>query len=102
MKRRIRTFTTPTIFNLSELHGERLAYWTHQYENEKKVLLDQYASEMDSYKNRKFRAHKELECVFYALQAENEDQNEGDEKKQQEKIDDIKSKVLPLQFWHSI
>lgn len=75
------------------MHGDRLNYWTHQYENEKTILLNQYASEMDSYKNRKFRAHKELECVFYALQAENDAENEQDEKRHLEKIDDIKSKV---------
>lgn len=74
-----------------------MAYWTHQYENEKNVLLDQYASEMDSYKNRKFQAHKELECVYYALQNQHEAQKEHDEKEHLEKIDDIKSKVQ-LQF----
>lgn len=75
------------------MHSERLAYWTTKYENEKKVLLDQYATEMDSYKERKFRAHKELECVYYALESENNAQTEQDEKEQQKKIDDIKSKV---------
>lgn len=77
----------------SELHGERLTYWTRQYENEKKILLDQYANEMDSYKNRKFQAHKELECVFYALESENDAQKDRDEKEHLERIDDIKSKV---------
>lgn len=71
-----------------------MAYWTHQYENEKQVLLDQYAEEMDSYKNRKFNAHKELECIFYALERQNELELQRDEKEHQEKIDDIKSKVL--------
>lgn len=75
------------------IHGERLAYWTHQYENEKQILLNQYASEMDSYKEKKFRAHKELECVYYALQSEHDAHREKDEKGHQEKIDDIKSKV---------
>lgn len=70
-----------------------MAYWTHLYENEKKILLDQYASEMDSYKNRKFQAHKELECVYYSLQNQHEAQKEQDEKDHLEKIDDIKSKV---------
>lgn len=70
-----------------------MAYWTHLYENEKKILLDQYASEMDSYKNRKFQAHKELECVYYSLQNQHEAQKEQDEKEHLEKIDDIKSKV---------
>lgn len=76
------------------LHEERLAYWTRQYEKEKQILLEQYANEIDSYKEKKFKAHKELECVYYALQNENDAQKEQDEKKHQEKIDDIKSKVL--------
>lgn len=79
------------------MHGDRLAYWTHQYENEKQVLLDQYAEEMESYKARKFRAHKELECVFYALESQNESEIQNDEQEHQEKIDDIKSKVSILQ-----
>lgn len=81
------------------LHGDRLGYWTHQYENEKQILLNQYASEMDSYKNRKFRAHKELECVYYALQSENDSQEERDEKAHLEKIDDIKSRVQYFTFY---
>lgn len=76
------------------MHGERLSYWTHQYENEKQVLLNQYAEEMDSYKDRKFRAHKELECIFYALDSQNEFETQKDEIEHQQKIDDIKSKVL--------
>lgn len=79
---------------LAGLHEERLAYWTCQYENEKQILLDQYAAEIDSYKDRKFRAHKELECVYYALQNQNDTQKAQDEKEHQEKIDDIKSKVF--------
>lgn len=75
------------------MHGERLTYWTRQYENEKKILLDQYANEMDSYRSRKFQTHKELECVFYALESECDAQKERDEKEHLEKIDDIKSKV---------
>lgn len=75
------------------MHGQRLTYWTSQYENEKKILLDQYANEMDSYKSRKFQTHKELECVFYALQTDSDAQKERDEKEHLKQIDDIKSKV---------
>ena len=78
------------------MHGERLAYWTTQYENEKKILLDQYEKEIESYKERKFRAYKELECVHYALQSEYDEQQAQDEKEHQEKIDDIKSKVCAI------
>lgn len=76
------------------LHGDRLKYWTDQYETEKQVLLDQYTEEMENYKDRKFRAHKELECVFYALEDQNETETQKDEKKHQNRIDDIKSKVI--------
>lgn len=70
-----------------------MGYWTCQYENEKQILLDQYAQEIENYRERKFRAHKELECVYYALQSENDNQKAQDEKEHQEKIDDIKSKA---------
>ena len=79
--------------HILDLHGDRLNYWTCQYENEKKILLDQYANEMDTYKNRKFQSHKELECVFYALESEYDAKKERDEQDHLEKIDDIKSKV---------
>lgn len=51
------------------MHGERLDFWTKAYGKEKSTLLQQYADEMDSYKDRKFRAHKELECVHHGLEA---------------------------------
>lgn len=75
------------------LHGDRLSYWTNQYEHEKGVLLNQYEIEMENYKNRKFKAHKELECVFYALQNENDTQTDQDEIEHLQKIDEVKSKV---------
>lgn len=87
---------TETLF--SGLHAERLKYWRDQYENEKKVLIKQYMNEMESYKEKKFKAHKELECVFYALQSENDAQKEQDEKNQLDKIDEVKSKVNETQF----
>lgn len=70
-----------------------MGYWTQQYEREKGVLLSQYETEMESYKDRKFRAHKELECVFYALESENEVQKTQDESDRLKKIDEVKSKV---------
>lgn len=70
-----------------------MAYWTRQYEHEKEILLNQYASEMESYKDKKFRAHKELECVFYALENEHDAHRKQDEQEHQDKIDDINSKV---------
>lgn len=80
------------------MHENRLTYWTSQYENEKRILLHQYSIEIDSYKERKFRAHKELECVYYALQHENKAQMAQDEEEHQEKVDDIKSKVYRKQI----
>lgn len=82
------------------LHADRLTYWTNQYENEKKILLDQYANEMDTYKNRKFQTHKELECVYYAVQSESDAQKERDKKEHLQKIDDIKSKVERMKSPH--
>lgn len=70
-----------------------MSYWTHQYEHEKGVLLSQYETEMANYKDRKFRAHKELECVFYALENEHEAQTMQDELRHLNKIDEVKSKV---------
>lgn len=55
-------------------------------------------NEMESYKEKKFKAHKELECVFYALQSENDAQKEQDEKNQLDKIDEVKSKVNETKF----
>lgn len=75
------------------LHSERLSYWTHQYEHEKGILLSQYETEIESYKDRKFRAHKELECVFYALEQENESQIARDETEHMNRIDEVRSKV---------
>lgn len=75
------------------LHSERLSYWTRQYEHEKGILLGQYEAEMESYKDRKFRAHKELECVFYAIEQKNEAQLARDEMEQLNRIDDVRSKA---------
>lgn len=75
------------------LHAERLRYWTRQYEHEKGILLSQYQTEMESYKDRKFRAHKELECVFYALDNENETQIARDEMEHLNRIDEVRSKA---------
>lgn len=48
---------------------------------------------MESYKDKKFRAHKELECAFYALENEHDAHRKQDEQEHQDKIDDINSKV---------
>lgn len=48
---------------------------------------------MDSYKERKFRAHKELECLHYGLESIADDQRQLAENKHLEKVDNIKSKV---------
>lgn len=76
-----------------ELHLERLNYWTVQYEKEKEVLLHQYQTEMETYKKRKFKAHKELECVHHALESQNEAQQKLSDEIQLEKVDKIKSQV---------
>lgn len=75
------------------MHADRLNFWTVAYENEKKLLLQQYTDEMDSYKERKFRAHKELECVHYGLEALANERQKLIGEKQEEKVYEIKSKV---------
>lgn len=76
-----------------DLHSNRLDYWTYQYEKEKKILFDQYQSEMKTYKERKFKAHKELECVYHSLENKNDTQKMCEEKVHSEKVDIIKSQV---------
>lgn len=75
------------------MHADRLSFWTVAYENEKELLLQQYTDEMDSYKERKFRAHKELECVHYGLEALSDERQKSIAKKQEEKLYEIKGKV---------
>lgn len=75
------------------MHADRLSFWTVAYENEKKLLLQQYNDEMDSYKERKFRAHKELECVHYGLEALADERHKLANEKHEEKVYEIKSKV---------
>lgn len=79
-----------------ELHSERLKYWSNQYEEKKQALMEQHAIEMKNYKEKKFKGYKELECVFYSLQSENEAQSSEKEKNHQHKVDDVKSKVRTL------
>lgn len=87
------------------LHSERLSYWTRQYEHEKEILLSQYETEMESYKDRKFRAHKELECVFYASENVNEIQVARDQMEHLNRIDEVRSKArepFDLEFGNTI
>lgn len=78
------------------LHSDRVNFWLGQYEREKKILLSQYGEEMDQYKDRKFKAHKELECVYYGLENIAEKEKDQAEIDHQKKIDNIKSKVTDL------
>jgi hypothetical protein len=78
------------------LHSDRVNFWLGQYEREKKILLYQYGEEMDQYKDRKFKAHKELECVYYGLENIAEKEKKQAEIDHQTKIDNIKSKVTDL------
>lgn len=75
------------------MHADRLSFWTVAYENEKKLLLQQYNDEMDSYKDRKYRAHKELECVHYGLEALADERQKLAGEKHEGKVYEIKSKV---------
>lgn len=75
------------------LHADRVCFWRSQYEHEKRILLQQYTDEMDQYKDRKFKAHKELECVYYGLENIADRFRDEAETNHQTKIDNIKSKV---------
>lgn len=75
------------------LHSDRVSFWRNQYEREKHILLQQYNAEMDQYKDRKFKAHKELECVYYGLENMADRHRDEAELNHQKKIDNIKSKV---------
>lgn len=81
------------IWAFEGLHSERLKYWSAKYEDKKQVLMEQHATEMKNYREKKFKAHKELECVFYSLQNECDAQKMEEQRKHQHKIDDVKSKV---------
>lgn len=55
--------------------------------------MSQHTTEMKNYKEKKFKGYKELECVFYSLKNESDAKKGEEQSKQQEKIDDVKSKV---------
>lgn len=78
---------------MTDLHKHRVIFWRNQYEREKGILLQQYNDEMDLYKDRKFKAHKELECVYYGLEDMADRMRDEAEMIHQNKIDNIKSKV---------
>lgn len=75
------------------LHAERADFWRSGYLADKKVLLNTFHREMAAYKERKLGGFKELECVFYGLEARKEKEQKAMEDVQLQKIDNIKSKV---------
>lgn len=77
----------------SALHFYRIDFWKKLYQEEKQILLQQYKREMEVYKERKFNAYKELECVHYGLEDIARKQREESEQHYLEKVDSVKSKV---------
>lgn len=74
-------------------HAERVHFWTLQYEKEKDLMLSQYDDELESYKDRKFRAQKGLECVQYGLEDEAREQQSAGKQAHLLRVDKIKSRV---------
>lgn len=75
------------------LHAERADFWRTGYLADKKELLNTYHREMLAYKERKLGGFKELECVFFGLEARNEKEQAAREEAHLQKIDNVKSKV---------
>lgn len=59
-------------------------------------MLSQYDNELESYKDRKFRAQKELESVQYGLEDEAEKQQSGGKQAHLLRVDKIKSRVSEI------
>lgn len=63
------------------------------YLDEKKSMLNQYHQEIQTYKERKIRAHVELECVFYGLESITDNDRDKAHDRHLKKVDDVKSGV---------
>ena len=80
-------------FYFPGLHRDRAGFWKNNYQNEKKSLLTQFQTEMKSYKERKLKAYKELESVYYGLESKAENDREKAIQHHLKKVDDVKSSV---------
>lgn len=56
-------------------------------------MLNQYHKEIQTYKERKIKAHVELECVFYGLESIADNERDKTHERHLKKVDDVKSCV---------
>lgn len=56
-------------------------------------MLNQYHKEIQTYKERKIKAHLELECVFYGLESIADNDRDKVHDRHLKKVDDVKSGV---------
>lgn len=78
------------------LHTERADFWRTGYLGDKKELLNTFHREMAAYKERKLGGYKDLECVFYGLEARVERERTAEADLQSRKVDNLKSKVCKV------
>lgn len=68
-------------------------------------MLNQYHKEIQTYKERKIKAHVELECVFYGLESIADNDRDKVHNRHLKKADDVKSGVsetsVNLRFYSS-
>lgn len=81
------------VTKLVALHAERAEHWRTGYLSDKKELLNTFHSEISVYKERKLCGFRELECVFYGLEASVERERAAASDLQASKVDSVKSKV---------
>lgn len=62
-------------------------------------MLNQYHQEIQTYKERKIKAHVELECVFYGLESIAENDRDKAHDRHLKKVDDVKSGVCLNEFF---
>ncbi|KAJ6645552.1 Dynein regulatory complex subunit 2, partial [Pseudolycoriella hygida] len=79
------------IERLIALHSDRIAFLKTSYLDEKKSMLNQYHKEIQTYKERKIKAHVELECVFYGLESIADNDRDRVRDRHLKQVDDVKS-----------
>lgn len=63
-------------------------------------MLNQYHKEIQTYKERKIKAHVELECVFYGLESIADNDRDKVHDRHLKKVDDVKSGVSVFVYFH--
>lgn len=78
---------------LISIHGDRIDFWKHSYQSEKKLLLDEYHNEILIYKSHSTQAQNELEYVFNGLESKAEREKDLSSEHHLNRMDNIKSGV---------